>query len=577
VTAARRWAVLALAAVPTVYSAWLFVLLTRSDGWTSIDALRLSLSTLCVFWLSWGAFTGMLGLLARPASPAEPAPSRNRTAILMPIFNEDPPSTFARVAAISNRLTALGAHESFDLFILSDSQSLESAAREALWLERLLTDCPARERIFYRRRINNTGRKAGNVEDFIRRSGAAYTYALVLDADSLMEAETILGMVHQMDETPTLGLLQTLPTIIHARSIFGRAMQFATHLYNPVYSAGAAMLQGQEGPYWGHNAIFRIDAFAECCGLPELAGKPPFGGHVLSHDYVEAALLARGGFEVRLDPSIGGSFEEGPDNIIDFAKRDQRWCQGNLQHSRVLLAPQFKLWNRITLLQGIFSYLMPSLWLALLIVSIVAADLSRHTLFRAGPDWPGWALIAIVGSILIVPKLLITLNALTTGRAGRPSETGRILLSVFAEIVLSTIVAPIILMFQVRAVSRVIFGFDGGWPPSNRTDSVVTITQAWAGSWWIACCGGVGLAVVIAIARSFAIWSLPVALPMILAPLIIAWTSRPALSWLWQVSEETEPSPVIREWLAIHQGWTGSARAPFEQDFTTGGTANVLG
>jgi len=577
--AACRWAVFAVSAVVTAYCGYLLTLLARADGWTSLDSLRLMLSTICVFWLTWGASAGLLGLMARRRVVVDTVPSPNRTAILMPIYNEDPPSTFARVAAISNRLMALGAHSGFDLFILSDSQSLDSAAREALWFERLLTDSPAREQIFYRRRPKNTGRKAGNVEDFVRRSGAAYRYALVLDADSLMDAEAILTMVRRMDETPRLGLLQTLPSIIHARSIFGRAMQFSTHLYNPVYARGAALLQGHEGPYWGHNAIFRIDAFAQSCGLPELGGKPPFGGHILSHDYVEAGLLARAGHEVRLDPDIAGSFEEGPDNILDFAKRDQRWCQGNLQHARVLLAPDFRMWNRVTLLQGIFSYLMPPLWLLLLVVSIAAADLGHHYRRIGGPDWAGWALIAIVAGILILPKLLVAFHAIATDRR-RNLESGLlILVSVFAEIVVSTLVAPIILMFQVRAVFRVLSGFDGGWPASNRADSKLGLAQAWASSWWICCCGGAGLAMVMTIAPSLAIWSVPVALPMILAPLLIGLTSQHVrvLDWLWRVAEETAPSPVILEWQAIHARWTGPGRVIVDGDFAAGGAANVLG
>ncbi len=569
---ARRWGVFVVSAVPTLFSAWLFVLLARAEGWSSLDTLRLILSTICVFWLIWGAASGMLGLMM-PRRPAlrRVAPSPNRTAILIPIYHEDPPSTFARVAAISNRLTAIDAHDNFDLFILSDSQRLDAAARETVWLERLLTDCAGREHIFYRRRAKNIGRKAGNVEDFIRHSGGAYSYALVLDADSLMDAEAILTMVAEMDASPRLGLLQTLPAIIHAQSIFGRAIQFGTHLYSPVYARGQALLQGEEGPFWGHNAIFRIDAFAACCGLPELQGKPPFGGHILSHDYVEAALLARGGYEVRLNPEIGGSFEEGPDNIVDFAKRDQRWCQGNLQHSRVLLAPNLPVWNRLTLLQGIMAYLMPSVWLTLLVVSIVATQISPHAYWPSRPAWTNWAMIAIVMAVLLVPKFVITARAILLG-----GEKG-LVLSVLAEIALSTFIAPIILMFQIRAVGRVLFGIDGGWPASNRTDSELNLGQAWAASWWITCCGCAGFALVLAVAPHLAVWSVPVVLPMILAPVIISHTSRPMTAlWLFRVPEETTPSPVLREWQTIHAGWTGSQR-PVEQDFTAGGAANVLG
>jgi len=568
-TLALRWAVFVASVATTAFAGWLFFTLLEDD-WSAIDTVRLVLSSICVFWIVWGSTVGVLGLLARspappPAAPAT-APLASRTAILMPIYNEDPASTFARVAAVSASLARIGAAAAFDIFILSDTQSLEAAAREALWLERLLTDSPGREQIFYRRRAQNSGRKAGNIEDFIRHSGGAYDYALVLDADSLMEARAIVTMVREMEASPELGLLQTLPQIVHARSVFGRAMQFAATFYAPVFARGTAMVQGNEGPYWGHNAIFRIRAFAQNCGLPPLRGKPPFGGQILSHDYVEAALLARGGYAVRLDPTIDGSFEEGPDNLIDFAKRDQRWCQGNLQHSRVVLAPAFPLWNRVTLLQGIGNYLMPLIWLCLLVAGVAAADLPAplrpfggHLVMITVPDWSNWALLALVLALLILPKLMIAIMNIASGKVVATGGAGLALLSVFAEIVLSTVLAPIVLMFQIRALFRIILGFDGGWPPSNRNDGVLTVREAWAESWWVTCCGLGALAVVTNFATPLDIWAMPVCVPLILAPLVIAATSRPVptLSMLWRVPSEAQPAPVMREWSAIYTGWTG--------------------
>ena len=577
-TLALRWLALAVSAATSLLGACLFVLLARADGWTSMDGIRLILSTLCVFWLTWGTMGGLLGLLPSRAVPPPPLhpTDRSRTALLMPIFHEDPPSTFARVAAMSARLSALGEHEAVDIFILSDSQSLESAARETLWFERLLAECAAREQIFYRRRPKNTGRKAGNIEDFIRRSGGAYDFALVLDADSLMEAETIMQMIARMAAAPSLGLLQSLPLIVHSRSVFGRALQFSARLYSPTYARGVARLQGREGPYWGHNAIFRVAAFAQSCGLPELRGRPPFGGQILSHDYVEAALLARAGYEVQLDPAIGGSFEEGPDNIVDFAKRDQRWCQGNLQHSRVLLAPELRIWNRVTLLQGICNYLMPPVWLLLLIVSIVAADFPHRGRTGVVPDWAGWLLIGGVAGILMLPKLLIALLEIARGRVQGFAGAGMLLLSGLAELVLSTLSAPIVLMFQVRAVLRVLSGFDGGWPPSNRTDGTLSLGQAWNSSWWITCFGAAGLASVLVAGPGLVAWSLPVALPMILAPLVVWATSlRPPQSLaLWDLPSIT--SPVLDEWRAIYDRWAGE-HTDIDAEFTTPETANVLG
>lgn len=573
-----RWLAFATSTATSLFGAWLFVLLARADGWSSLDGIRLVLSTLCVFWLTWGTMGGLFGLIPlRPTVSPTPAPSGDRrTALLMPIYHEDPPSTFARVAAMSSRLSALSAHAGVDIFILSDSQSLNSAAREALWFERLLADCAAREQVFYRRRPKNAGRKAGNIEDFIRRSGAAYDFALVLDADSLMDAETILEMIGRMEATPSLGLLQSLPLIVHSRSAFGRALQFSARLYSPTFARGVARLQGREGPYWGHNAIFRVAAFAQSCGLPPLRGRPPFGGEVLSHDYVEAALLARAGYEVQLDPAIEGSFEEGPDNIVDFAKRDQRWCQGNLQHSRVLLAPKLRTWNRVTLLQGICNYLMPPVWLALLIVSIVAADFPHRGRTGVVPDWAGWVLIGLVASILMLPKLLIALLEIARGRVRGIGGAAKLLLSGLAELVLSTLTAPIVLMFQVRAVLRVLSGFDGGWPPSNRADGRLSLGQAWNSSWWITCVGAGGPACVLLAGPGLAAWSLPVALPMILAPVLVWVTSLslPGGLALWSVP--SIESPVLDEWQAIYARWAGE-HADIGAQFAPPETANVLG
>ncbi|MCE8471342.1 glucans biosynthesis glucosyltransferase MdoH, partial [Rhodovulum sulfidophilum] len=277
------------------------------------------------------------------------------TVVLVPICNEDPVTTFARIAAMDGSIQAAGLR--CDIAVLSDTRDPENAARERDVFARLLAETGGAGRIFYRRRTDNRGRKAGNIEDFIQSSGGAYEFALILDADSLMEGVTIRRMIARMQADPRLGLLQTLPKIIGAGSLFGRAMQFSASFHSPVFARGLARLQGNTGPFWGHNAMVRVRAFAESCGLPALEGKPPFGGHILSHDYVEAALLARAGWRVKLDETIEGSFEEGPDNILAHAKRDRRWCQGNLQHIRLVLAPGLAGWSRFVFLQGIFAYL----------------------------------------------------------------------------------------------------------------------------------------------------------------------------------------------------------------------------
>ncbi len=332
---------LAASLVMTVVATSLFVDYIASNGWTSLNFVRVSLLTITTFGLAWGATLSFGGLVWRKRSlPSSNLAPRRLTAIVIPICNEDPLATFSRVAAMHNSLKAIDGLVGFHFVILSDTRDPRIAALEEEWFLRLISECDAEGLMFYRRREANVGKKAGNIADFVRTSGGLYDFLLILDADSLLEGRTMVEMVRRLDAAPSVGLIQTLPKTIHARSWFGRAMQFSSWFFAPTFARGLSRVQGSEGVFWGHNAIIRTRAFASSCGMPELSGAPPFGGHILSHDYVEAALLARAGWRLRLDSDLEGSFEEAPESILDFAKRDRRWCQGNLQHARLLLAPR---------------------------------------------------------------------------------------------------------------------------------------------------------------------------------------------------------------------------------------------
>lgn len=528
-----------------------------SDGFDAFDVLRAVLIFASTFWLAWGAFTALAGLTTRPpAVPRDAGPIRAMTAVLVPVYNEDPVATFARIAAMDASLRATGFGERFHFAILSDTRNDEVAARERIWFLRLLADTHGEGRMFYRRRTSNKGRKAGNIEDFIKRAGAAYKYAIILDADSLMEGATMVEMVRRMEAAPDLGLLQTLPTIIRAKSRFGRTMQFAGSFYSPIFARGLAMMQGRTGPFWGHNAIVRMHAFAESCALPELSGKPPFGGHILSHDYVEAALLARAGWTVRVDDDLTGSYEEAPENIIDHAKRDRRWCQGNLQHSRLLLAPGLKAWSRFVFLQGILAYIAPGFWLAFLAASIAAPLFAPPIDYFPIEYWPfpvipvsqvskALGLAVGIGGLLFLPKMLILLDAALRGRTRRFGGTIRALQSTLTELLFSSITAPIFLMFQTRSVLQVLRGADGGWPAQTRGDGTLSFGDAWAASHWIVTTGGVVLVMAQWLSPQLVPWLLPVALPMALAPVIIAWSSRASTSALFTVETELAAAPVM--------------------------------
>ena len=573
-----RLSVFALSIAAAATGFMLFLQFGQADGLDGWDIVRAVLIGLSTFWLAWGAAQGLLGLTTRPVAPEVPQGAiAGRTAILVPVYNEDPVITFARVAAMDQSIAATGTDATIHFAILSDTRNEEIAAREALWFLRLLRDRDAEGRIFYRRREKNTGRKAGNIEDFFTRSGGAYDYAVILDADSLMEGETILEMIRRMEAAPDLGLLQTLPRVIRARSRFGRAMQFSASFFSPIFARGLAMMQGSTGPFWGHNAIVRVRAFAASCGLPELKGKPPFGGHILSHDYVEAALLARAGWTVRLDDDLDGSFEEGPENIVDHAKRDRRWCQGNLQHTRLIAAPGLKFWSRWVFVQGVLAYIAPLFWLAFILASVMAQEFAPPPNYFPEAGWPfpvfpvsesAKAIGLAVGifGLLLLPKLLIALDAMFTGRARSFGGGLRAFVSTLVELLLSSVIAPVLLMYQTRSVFQVVFGRDGGWPANNRGDGRLSVGEAWVASRWISLNGLAGLSVVYFLAPGLVLWLLPVGLPMILAPLVISWSSQDSRSGLMTVPSEIAPSPVIGLHDACVQSWLGEDETMTEAD-----------
>ncbi len=569
VTLASRLAAMAISLTAAAGAFFLFLQFGSADGLDSMDITRSVLILVSTSWLAWGAAHAILGLLTRARRPegVRPnAPISGRTVILVPVYNEDPVATFSRIAAMDASLATTPYAGLFHFAILSDTRDDTIAARERLWFLRLLAERNGEGRIFYRRRPINRGRKAGNIEDFFQKSGGAYEFALILDADSLMEGDTIVEMVRRMEAEPRLGLLQTLPAVTKAKARFGRAMQFSAALYAPSFARGLAMMQGPTGPFWGHNAMVRVRAFVESCGLPELSGPPPFGGPVMSHDYVEAALLSRAGWLVRFDDDLAGSYEEGPENLVDHAKRDRRWCQGNLQHTRILFAPGLRAWNRFVFVQGIMAYIAPLFWLGFILASIAAPFFVPPVDYFPVPYWPfpvfpsdeTWKAIGLavgIFGLLFLPKLLIGVDAILTGRAAGFGGPVRVMASTLAEIVFSSVTAPILMAYQTRSVLQVLMGRDGGWPTNNRGDGSMTLSEAWMASHWIVTWGIAGIAATYFLAPGLVPWLLPVAMPMILSPLVIASSSRASRSGLFTAPLDLHPTPVLLAHEAILADW----------------------
>jgi len=316
---------------------------------------------------------------------------------------------------------------------------------------------------------------------------------IVLDADSLIDAPTLQRLPRMMQMDPKLGMLQTAPQLIGAKTLFGRLQQFAACVYGPVITRGLAAWSGDSGNYWGHNAIIRVSAFAQHCGLPKLEGRKPFGGFVLSHDFVEAALMRRAGFKVRMVTDCGGSWEESPPSLIDVAVRDRRWAQGNLQHIKIIGTSGLRLVSRTHLGVGIMSYLSSPLWLLMLGIGFALAVQSRlirpeyfsHD-FQLFPTWPRFdvelmmALFWFSMAVLLIPKALGLIRALLSKRIRRGG--GGVIgvsASCLLETLLSALYAPILMMIQSRHVLEVFLGRDSGWKPQRRDSGGTTWKDAW--------------------------------------------------------------------------------------------------
>jgi membrane glycosyltransferase len=547
----------------------------HSDGIQWLDILRVVLLAISTAWLAWGAVLALNGLLAfsRRRVARSRKPITATTAVLVPVYNEDPAKTFSHVAAMAKSLGRTAFAARFDFAILSDTNNPQIAAKEEYWLARLKEEVGDTCRVFYRRRQSNPGKKAGNIADFIKTSGGLYDYLIILDADSLMEGATMVEMVRRMEAEPELGLLQTLPKVVCARSLFGRAIQFSASYYSPVYALGLSLLQGREGPFWGHNAITRTRAFAQSCGLPVLPGKPPFGGHILSHDYVEAALLARNGWKVRIDPDLRGSFEEGPDNVVDYAKRDRRWCQGNLQHGRILTAPGLKGWNRFVFVQGIMAYVAAPLWALFLIASIAAPAMQAVPDYFPVPGFPVFprveqanalALLTGVVGLLLGPKLLILVDGAVTGRNRRFGGNVRAFFSVVVEIVCTSVLAPVMMLYQTRSVIEILAGADGGWPAANREAGRVSLSEAWAASWWVVVAGLVTIGAAYRLAPEYLPWVMLVTGPQVMAPFVISGTSYASSALkrigLFATEEELWPASVMQMQQSLLAHWRADPR-----------------
>ena len=581
----RRWLFLSLTAGATLVGIGMMLDIVRDKGITALEVVILTLFAATFYWISipfWNAVIGFaltvlgrdpLSLRRVSIAGSHAGPIAGRTALVMPAHNEDPTRVMSGLAAMLHSLADTGYGDDFDVYLLSDTTDpVIARAEEATWTA-LRRHLGQRSGLYYRQWAANLGRKAGNIADFCQRWGAHYDFMVVLDADSIMSGAALVELVRTMEANPAAGLIQTVPVPAGQTTLFGRLVQFASVLYGPMLATGQSFWQTDAANYWGHNAIVRVRAFADHCGLPVLPGRPPLGGAILSHDFVEAALMRRAGWHVYLMPSIGGSYEEVPGNLLDYAKRDRRWAQGSLQHLRLLAAPGLHRMNRLHFLLGAMGYVSSLLWLLMLVAStayVMLPDLSASSLSSGSEQtFPGWPLhrasrivplLGVTIVLLFAPKLLALTLALVRHRR-RFGGVARLLLSALLEMLFAVMIAPLMMMYHTRFVTSVLYGYGVTWKPQVREGADVAWPEAWRGTVGITAVGLTWAAVTLYHTPNFFLWLTPIFTGLILAAPLVRWTSSLSLGerarrlGLFLVPSETAPPPELELWRwSVHIG-----------------------
>lgn len=524
---------------------WQMWLALGTEKSSLLQLVLLALFSLTFFWVAFSTSACLAGLLPMRKPRESAKPQGGKVALIMPVYGEDPAMTGASLLAMAQQLAQTEMASRFEIFIISDTQNADAWVGETAAFAQLRDASPIP--VWYRRRARNIGRKSGNVESFIKRWGGRYEYMIMLDADSLMTAKTLVALAARMDGDPDLGLLQTMPRLVGGESLLARAIQFAGALYGTIVARGVDAWQGEDGNYWGHNAIIRTRAFAECCGLPVLDGRTPIGGHILSHDFVEAALLRRAGWGVRMDADLGGSYEGLPPTLDDLVQRERRWAQGNMQHLGVLFAKGLRWPSRVHFLIGIGSYIMSPIWLAMLVVGMT---ITAQTLFtkpqyfqnnrQLFPDWPTfdsermlWMFFAAI-TLLLLPKFIGWLRALLHPGLRARFGGGKVLtLGFFTELAVSTLYAPLLMLIQTRHVIDIFLGRDSGWRTQNRESNLLPWRTALKNNLLYVLFGLITLGALLWQAPNQIIWLLPIIAGLCLSPWLARHSGNTALGrWM---------------------------------------------
>jgi membrane glycosyltransferase len=549
----RRWAVALVSMGIFLVGLWMMIDIVGARGWTSLEVADVTIFAILFASLSFGftqAFVGFL-VLSEGQEPLKitntldaTAPLAS-TAIVMPVYNEDTETVFGNIKALYESILHRLELDSFDFYILSDSTDPAKVVEEELAWSDICRQTNGFGKIHYRRRKLPVNRKSGNIADFCRRWGHRHRYMVVLDADSVMTGAAVASLVRLMEANPRAGIIQTMPRLIRAETLFGRIQQFASGIYGPIFAAGLNFWQQGAGNYWGHNAIIRMSPFLSSCALPGLPGKEPLGGRVLSHDFVEAALMRNAGWDVWFAYDLEGSYEGLPPNLTEYVKRDRRWCQGNLQHMWFLLAQNIRPISRLHLVQGILAYASAPLLALFVLLGALQAGIDRLQERAVTVSWASAGVLFLVTLLLLFgPKVLSLLHLFS-----RPKEVAafggpiRVLASTVLETLFSILTAPVLIWFHTKFVLRNIAGQTVVWHTQTREGGKGPRWSEIVHEYWPLPIVGVTLGVLAWwIAPTYLAWVSPLLIGLVLAIPVAQFSGRTnVLRSLFRTPEELHP------------------------------------
>ncbi len=551
----------------------LFADLLWRTGWSPSGVLLLCLFIVLFLLISIGCMHGIFGFVLRRTNDRRLTRLKDyhsqsiqgaSTALVFPIHNEPVARVCEGLRATYQSLEKTGFLDRFDFYILSDSTDPDKwVEEERRWFD-LIAELDALGRIYYRRRVVNEGKKSGNIRDFLSTWGTRYRYFVVLDADSVMRGQTLVDLVKLMEAHQQIGLIQTVPALVNAESLFGRIQPFSNRLYAPIFITGLNYWAQSFGNYWGHNAIIRLEPFMQHCDLPQLPGRKPFGGSILSHDFVEAALLLKANWQVWLAYDLEGSYEEAPQTMIENAQRDRRWCQGNMQHGMVVWAKGLRGVSRVHLASGIFGYLASPFWLLFLLTFnwmlwyVARTGLSKITVrpftpfLRVTGTQHALLIFSLCIAALFLPKVLALIDlALDPPRRRAFGGMIHATLGAVAETAFSALHAPLQMLWHSQFVAASLLLFGVHWGPQKRAADGTPWSLALRRHWAHTAIGLIWGLAIWRLDRPTFWWFAPVVLGMVFSIPMSVLTSRASLGektrklGLFLTPEETAPPPEL--------------------------------